>query len=155
MNKSILLLCSVLSLCFSQSYGDEEASKDLFNNAVPGHIVRENVLKEHQKAAKFFGIYMCPVNADEMGPETHLISYLADDDTGDAYHVGWYGDGYIFTRLNGDQEGYQIVVWKGEIVGVSFPSVKKPGVAINKYSWGHVSTQQQRQYVEGIENLKH
>lgn len=158
MNKLLFALFTAIScLCFApSSYGYEEAGFDLFDSLVPEHTTLDHVFLGHQKAAKFFGIYMCPDNpVDDWEAQTNIISYQGSDNCSETtYHIGWYADGYIVTQLNGDKEGYQTVVWNDEVVGLSYPSTKECGVAINKYSWGFVSTQQNRQYVEGIRNLK-
>jgi hypothetical protein len=60
--------------------------------------------------------------------------------SGVIYHVGWYGDGFIVTQINGEKEGHQIVVWDSKIIGMSYPCWRDDFRCENNYSWGRVGT---------------
>lgn len=63
-------------------------------------------------------------------------------------HVGWYADGYIITYLEGQKEGKQIIVYRDEVVGISYRDSDNPSDEMkNSYEWGRVFTEYHRQDV--------
>jgi hypothetical protein len=117
---------------------EQYCREELYRNLVKGNL---NMQYEYplgqQEVAKFFGYYL---GTEKLGTETSIISYVASNNMDRVYHIGWYADGYIVTQLRGDKKGFQTLVLKDEIVGVSYPSEQGDHRTINQYSWGYVTT---------------
>lgn len=118
-------------------------------------------MKENQVIAKFFNFRLysgdlqnVPDGKSQLLPSnnlqggfTKILTYRIDEED---CQIGWYADGYVITFLNGKTKGKQIVVWKDNVVGVSYPDKKqkKPDADIvHAYSWGYVFTKHDRQSV--------
>lgn len=123
--------------------------EELYKDLVPGHGygLGKNPLR-HQEVAEFFGYSM--QNYGDWG-STKLISFVTIDEES-IVHIGWFSDGYIVTHITGDKKGLQTVVWKDEIVGISYPSIREDSCTINQYSWGKVLTWPNDQEIEWYSN---
>lgn len=69
--------------------------------------------------------------------ETGLVTYETLP-TGVLLHVGWYSDGNICTALNGTEQGKQVVILNGSIVGISYDISQHSDYFVHKYTWGKI-----------------
>lgn len=56
----------------------------------------------------------------------------------DGFRFACFADGVVITKVSGDSEGEQVVIWKNEIIGVSLPKKSEVKRSIYKYPWGEV-----------------
>lgn len=110
----------------------------------------------HQQVAKYFGYSIFPSNPEYTESWTPIITYQEIDEfevttriNGPRVlsHCAWYADGYVITQMSGDDEGKQIVVHNGDIIGRSYHPRSSHGHSSHKYFWGTIGTQPHRQSI--------
>jgi hypothetical protein len=127
----------ILFLLFSLpiiSHADEsELVNDLFGNA----------WMNHKDSAKFFNFKLIKETSSGY---TDVI--CVDKHGDDAVHLSFYSDGYIIIWLSGGNEGKQIVLYKGKIIGSALYRSTRGRYSVHTYSWGTVYTNYNKQEVE-------
>lgn len=140
MKRSILKYIILFGLIFSSAmplFADFKPEDNL-------ECYSEQAMK-YQLAAKFFGYSMKPDKDYATGccqsddgisytsNATPIISYES------AYLMAWFSDGLIITYLSGNEEGKQVVIYQGKIIGISYPKANLyKGRISNPYAWGKV-----------------
>lgn len=141
MNKLVIAACVFACSVFfiHDTYGVSEQNP--YEMLVSCEVDLSDKHKDYQEIAKFFKICMFSDDSTECSEtDTYLFSYKKDDNTGTLFHIAWYSDGYIVTQMSGTVEGHQTVVWKDEVIGISYPGHRDGWTIENKYPWGSVWT---------------
>jgi hypothetical protein len=126
-------------------------------------IIRWNIEKDEreidQRKAEIFGCSLA-----NSGGESHtkIIQYRWGGDGNypePVFHVAYYADGFVITRIGGQQSGNQVIVLNNRVMDVSYSCEMKHDdeqlrVITNQYSWGSVHTRMNSQEVIGLNTLK-
>lgn len=161
-SKSIPIILSSLLLfssAFATEYSDEMLVEEVIERASNKYRYEKYFLAADFYDYKMYDYKMKPlvVITSEDCKEiwyghTWIVSYDGDFDGSLILQTCWYADGFTITHLKGHEKGKQIVVFNGNIIGISFPHELYYGDILHRYAWGTVRTRHDYQRIE-IENF--